>query len=354
MDGYLREATEDDLDLLFEWVNEEGTRESAFSTDKIKYEDHKKWFEKTLKDSNIKQYIYMVGDKAIGQIRVDIREMEGEVDYSISLDNRCMGYGTDMLKKLAMLIKADFPNLKKLIAKVKPDNIASQRAFLNTGYSRLYELFELDLNGLQEAEETEIKYEGGVVYLSNNNNSLELCEWISKRVYTTIYSEKVYLEQIKNRKPEFIVSYNYNYIITSDIINFMNGKIINLHISLLPWNRGFSPNIWSFVDDTPKGVTIHQISPELDCGKIIYQKECCFNPDNETFVSTYDKLNRTIVELFKIHWEEIRNGDYTLSIQQGEGSYHKKKELDRLMEKIPFKWEDNIGEFLNRYHQQFG
>ena len=34
------------------------------------------------------------------------------------------------------------------------------------------------------------------------------------------------------------------------------GKIINLHISFLPFNRGYYPNLWSHQEGTPSGVTI--------------------------------------------------------------------------------------------------
>jgi len=51
------------------------------------------------------------------------------------------------------------------------------------------------------------------------------------------------MELIWQLRPELIVSYNYKYIISSDIIYFMKGNIVNLNISLLPWNRGLDPNI---------------------------------------------------------------------------------------------------------------
>ena len=33
--------------------------------------------------------------------------------------------------------------------------------------------------------------------------------------------------------------------IEKDIIEFLKYKIINLHISFLPFNRGMYPNLWS-------------------------------------------------------------------------------------------------------------
>lgn len=148
--------------------------------------------------------------------------------------------------------------------------------------------------------------------------------------------------------PSYIISYNYRYLIPQKIIDYMKGNIINLHISLLPWNRGFSPNIWSFIDNTPKGVTIHKVDASLDTGDILLQKEVIFDASQETFVSAYEKLNREIQMLFMKNWDKIKKGEIKPYKQTGNGTYHCKKDLERLQKRIKFTWEDNIQGFLDR------
>lgn len=194
----------------------------------------------------------------------------------------------------------------------------------------------------------------GAIYLTNNENALGLYNWMSARYPTTLYRGRLELEQLYAMEPKLIVSYNYKYMISKDVIDFMQGNIINLHISYLPWNRGASPNIWSFIDDTPKGVTIHQISPECDAGKILYQKECFFCPEKETFETVYNQLHNEITELFKAHWEEIRDRRYKLYEQEGNGSSHTLDDLKRLREHVEFAWTDNIAAFLERYKMYEG
>lgn len=193
-----------------------------------------------------------------------------------------------------------------------------------------------------------------VLYLTNNENALGLYAWLKERCDTILWEKPVMCKLLDEHKPDLIVSYNYKYIIKEDVITYMQGKIVNLHISYLPWNRGSSPNIWSFVDDTPKGVTIHQIARGLDTGAILYQKECNFVPEKETFASTYQILSETIIKLFQDNWEEIKAGDYKLYEQSGKGSYHTSKDLEVLQEKCPFEWSDNIADFLKRYHASYG
>ena len=145
MDAYLREATEKDMDILFHWVNDPAVRKSSFSTRAISYSEHQEWYKRILREENCKQYIYMYGDEPVGQVRITICGNEAEIHYSISKEKRCMGHGKNLLRLLYRQVRIDFPNLQKLIARVKPDNIASQQAFFGVGYTEKYSFFELNV-----------------------------------------------------------------------------------------------------------------------------------------------------------------------------------------------------------------
>lgn len=125
----------------------------------------------------------------------------------------------------------------------------------------------------------------------------------------------------------------------------MAGNIINLHISYLPWNRGSSPNIWSFIDDTPRGVTIHKIDIGLDTGDIIFQKNVSFDENKETLFSSYKKLNEEVVDLLKKHWQEIYKGNYVAVPQKGKGTYHKNRALEDLLGGTKISYGMTIQEF---------
>src|SRR5687768_13309593 len=72
---------------------------------------------------------------------------------------------------------------------------------------------------------------------------------------------------------DFVVSFGYRYIIPARYIDHYRGRMVNIHISLLPWNRGSDPNFWSWFDRTPKGVSIHAIDPGIDTGDVLAQRE---------------------------------------------------------------------------------
>ena len=142
----------------------------------------------------------------------------------------------------------------------------------------------------------------------------------------TEYENSINVDFLKERAIEFAVSYRYRYIITKAVVDYLRGKIINLHISFLPWNRGADPNLWSFLEDTPKGITIHYVDDGLDTGDIIAQKESIFDNPEETLASTYKKLNSEIIELFRENWPLIAAGNAPRMKQPSGGSFHRIKD----------------------------
>jgi len=139
---------------------------------------------------------------------------------------------------------------------------------------------------------------------------------------------KLTLEEIREMDPQNIISYGYRHIITPDIIK-QYPRIINLHVSMLPHNRGADPNFWSWFLDTPKGVTIHYINEGIDTGDILLQREVKdIYGVFETLATTYDKLRKTVEDLFIENWEALLDGKIKARKQAGAGSYHAKKEFE--------------------------
>lgn len=172
------------------------------------------------------------------------------------------------------------------------------------------------------------KVDNRIVILTNNPSGMELyhkLERYEKNLY--IYEDKIDIEWIDLWKPTFIISYNYKYKVSADVIERMKNNIINLHTSYLPWNRGANPNFWSFIEDSPKGVTIHNMDAGIDTGEIIIQKELVFDEENESFSSTYKKLNKEIINLLIDYWFDIKCHKILPKKQQGKGSIHKVKDF---------------------------
>jgi RimJ/RimL family protein N-acetyltransferase len=137
-EGYLRAANNKDVDLLFKWVNDEDVRKSAFSTEFITYENHKKWFDNILNSDSVFQFIYCYDNESVGQIRLNTDTNKAYIDYSVDRAYRGQGHGKRMLLLTEDLVRSQFPNIKRLIAQVKDENTASQKAIESLDYRKIY------------------------------------------------------------------------------------------------------------------------------------------------------------------------------------------------------------------------
>ena len=146
MDSYLRLAEKADMDLLFEWANDPSVRINSFSSEDILYEEHQKWFERLMKDQNCRQYIYMHQGMETGQIRLIACGESAEISYSICPKKRGQGHGNRILELICEQAKRDFPEIMKLEGKVKPENMASRKAFVKAGFWEEYVAYRVDID----------------------------------------------------------------------------------------------------------------------------------------------------------------------------------------------------------------
>ena len=171
---------------------------------------------------------------------------------------------------------------------------------------------------------------------------LDLLDFLSEEGdYVTTHEEKLTKKDIEKCEYDFLISFGYRYIVRKEILDHFKGKAINLHISYFPWNKGADPNLWSILENTPKGVTIHQMDYGLDTGKILFQKEYFFNKD-DTLKSSYDKLQNEVVELFKSNWVHIKAENVKGKEQKGKGSYHKSSDKNSYQELLTNGWNTKL------------
>lgn len=185
-----------------------------------------------------------------------------------------------------------------------------------------------------------------ILFLYNNELALKLADLLRQDQNEVIlWQDKLDIEKLKEIAPDKIISYSYRYMIKKEVIDFMSASILNLHISYLPWNRGANPNFWSFIDNTPKGITIHEIDERLDRGKILLQKKLEFDEEKETFSTTYQKLNEEIVKLFEENRKALLEGRILGKPALEQGSYHNKADFTEYTKNNIVDWDTIIAEY---------
>lgn len=185
--------------------------------------------------------------------------------------------------------------------------------------------------------------------LGKIKDTLKLKKIILKKKWKVICKNKrITINDL--RDVDLVITFNYRHILKKNILDKLKRSAINLHISYLPFNKGCHPNFWSFVENTPKGVTIHEIDGGLDTGPIIYQKKISFNINKKKhsdFFKTNEILLLEIRKLFFKKIKQILNEKYVVKKQRKRGTFHYRNNLPLFMKK---NWKLKIKNVLKMYH----
>ena len=82
-------------------------------------------------------------------------------------------------------------------------------------------------------------------------------------------------------KVEWIILAGYMRLIGPDLLASFEGKILNIHPSLLPKYKGIDAIGQAYHSgDTITGSTVHYVDSGMDTGEIIEQRQCDIRPDD--------------------------------------------------------------------------
>lgn len=178
------------------------------------------------------------------------------------------------------------------------------------------------------------------LFLGYKKNQTSLINFLKKKNFIIKNYQKIPPLEIL-RQSDFILSFGFRKIINENILKKIKKPILNIHLSYLPFNRGAHPNFWSFIENTPAGVSIHKIDKEIDAGDIILRKKINFNTKLNkfsTFKKTYNYLFLEAEKLFKKNFNKIYNKKYKKILNTYKGTFHYKKDLPKWMNN----WNMNI------------
>ena len=109
----------------------------------------------------------------------------------------------------------------------------------------------------------------GLIYANNFKIKKKVFNFSNK-----IIAEKKILSLLFKSKIELICLAGFMKILSKSFIQRFNGKILNIHPSLLPKYKGLNTHARALQNnDKYSGCTVHIVNSKLDSGKIILQKK---------------------------------------------------------------------------------
>jgi len=122
------------------------------------------------------------------------------------------------------------------------------------------------------------------IIISNNPKSKGLkyakINKIKKKVFnlnSTLFEKKA-INELKKNNINLICLAGFMKILSKSFIKNFNGKILNIHPSLLPKYKGLNTHVKAIKNkDKYSGCTVHFVNSKLDSGRIINQKKVRIN-----------------------------------------------------------------------------
>ncbi len=93
--------------------------------------------------------------------------------------------------------------------------------------------------------------------------------------------EAVLMERLEQAKPDIVCLAGFMRILTADFTRQYEGRMLNIHPSLLPKYKGLHTHARALeAGDTEHGCTVHEVTAELDDGPILGQARLKINADD--------------------------------------------------------------------------
>lgn len=282
----IRLATLDDMKDVFELSNDDVVRENSINQNKIRWEDHVKWFENKISDDNSVFYIASYLDSFVGYARLDksLKENKWIITIHLKSDFRNRGLGKILINLI--LSKNDD---KEILSYVKIGNIASEKMFVSCGFQfrEIEVIHGVKYNCFVFKPRLSIIAISNKLYANSNILGKENMIYVFDRNDLTF-------ENLKKINPKYIFFPHWSYIISDEILE--NFNCIIFHMTDLPFGRGGSP-LQNLIE---RGIYKTKISAikctkKIDAGDVYMKKD--FDISVGSASEIYTKCGKIISEM---------------------------------------------------------
>jgi RimJ/RimL family protein N-acetyltransferase len=129
----LRPAAPADSDRIFSWANDPATRAASFHSARIERSEHEHWLSRSLANPKRRLMVAELAGEPIAVVRLDLDGADGaELSLNLAPERRGQNLAVSVL--LSAASRARELGLVRLVAKIRPENERSLRAFVKAGY----------------------------------------------------------------------------------------------------------------------------------------------------------------------------------------------------------------------------
>ena len=137
--------------------------------------------------------------------------------------------------------------------------------------------------------------------LERANNAAINSDCINHRDFSSrLEFDQALMQRIDQVKPDMVILAGFMRILTPEFVNHYQGRLINIHPSLLPKYPGVDTHQRAIdAEDQWHGASIHFVVPEVDAGPVILQGRLAINSD-DTAESLQQRIHKIEHKLYPL------------------------------------------------------
>ena len=175
-----------------------------------------------------------------------------------------------------------------------------------------------------------------ILHLTNKNNKSNFIKtMVEEKGFEYIYyGQDINYDLEKLQQINLVIKDRYPFDLSNDFWS-KKRKILSFIPAYLPFNKGTDSNLWSFIDETPKGGSIFFLySSDYDMD-ILRRFKINFNK-NDTLKTSFEKIFLKLYdELYTIFPLIINEKHPVLEIDKNRGSFHTREDSKHFLEWLP-------------------
>jgi len=179
-----------------------------------------------------------------------------------------------------------------------------------------------------------------ILYLTNKNHTSKTIEGIVRsdsnvKIEFKRWTDIISYDKLKLLEIDLVIKDKYPFHLEEKIFE-LGIDIITFAPAYMPYNKGDNSNLWSFIDDTPKG------------GSIYYMRDKCsymskypvslikrFNVEvsaSDTLGTSFETIYKQIYHHFSLMWPKILTKQVDeVFFDKNEGTFHSKEESEAFL-----------------------
>ena len=192
-----------------------------------------------------------------------------------------------------------------------------------------------------------------ILYLTNPSNPPDAIESIVRRhahgdIGFITRTDPVSCDELRASGVQLVIKDKYHHPFAEGTFE-LGIDIVSFAPTYMPYNKGDNSNLWSFIDDTPKGGSIYYMRDEWDYGTAyplyLVDRFHVESDPADTLRSSFDSIYAQIYSHFDGVCADILAGRVSVTrFDEHQGTFHSRAETEPFLKSLELGYDTKVSE----------